>query len=78
MKKTNEYTGKNIEVNEVDTVFRNDGVAYSVYKDENGKYYIDAYDGAYSIAEFSGDFKTDGEAVKKALDYLNEVGNEGF
>lgn len=76
MKKLNEYTRKHIEVTEINTIFRTcDSVAYSVYKDSNNKYYIDAYDGAYSIAELSGEFPSDAEAVAKAQELINEVNN---
>lgn len=76
MKKLNEYTRKHVEVTEIDTVFRkSDNVAYSVYKDENGKYYIDAYDGAYSIAELSGECADDAEAITKAQEFIDQVNN---
>ena len=75
MKKLNEYTRKYIDVTEIDTVFRSDGIAYSVYKDDTGKYYVDAYDGSYSIAEF-GQFENDADAVKKAIDYIEELYTE--
>ena len=72
MKKLNEYTRKYVEVEEITTVFRAvDSVAYSLYKDASGKYYIDAYDGAYSIAELSGEFADDAEAVAKAQEFIN-------
>lgn len=76
MRKLNEYTRKHIDVTEVETIFRkSDGVAYSVYKDRNNNYYIDAYDGAYSIAELSGEFADDAEAVAKAQELIDEINN---
>lgn len=76
MRKLNEYTRKHIEVTEIDTIFRtSDGIAYSVYKDNNGKYYIDAYDGAPSVAEFNGEFADDAEAVAKAQELIDEINN---
>lgn len=73
MRKLNECTGNQIEVTEIDTIFRaSDNVAYSVYKDNIGKYYIDAYDGAYSIAEFSGAYANDADAISAAQKYLDE------
>lgn len=74
MKKLNEYTGKYIDAEQIDTIFRkSDNVAFGVYKDDNNKYYIDAYDGAYSIAEFNGEFPSDAEAVAKAQELIDEV-----
>ena len=76
MKKLNEYTGKHIDVVEIDEIFRSsDSVAYSIYKDDNNKYYIDAYDGAYSIIELSGEFADDAEAVREAQQYIDEIDN---
>lgn len=74
MRKLNEYTGKHIEVEEISTIFRtSDNEVYSVYKDDNGKYYMDAYDAAPSVAEFGfgKDFKNDTEAVKFAQEILD-------
>lgn len=76
MRKLNEYTRDYVEVEEVGTVFRTgDGVAYGIYKDKDNRYYIDAYDGAYSIAEFSGEFKNDADVVKSAKQYIDELDN---
>ena len=76
MKKLNEYTGKHIDVVEIDEIFRSsDSVAYSIYKDDNNKYYIDAYDGAQSITELSGEFADDAEAVRKAKKFIDEIDN---
>ena len=74
MKKRNEYTGKFINVTEVDTIFRtSDSIAYGVYKDEEDKYYVDAYDGAESIAKFLDSASSDSEAVKEAQKYIDEI-----
>lgn len=76
MRKLNEYTGMYIDVVEIGEIFRtSDSVEYSVYKDVNNKYYIDAYDGAYSIAEFSGEFADDAEAVREAQQYIDGIDN---
>lgn len=76
MRKLNEFTRKYIDVVEIDTVFRtSDNIAYSVYKDHNGKYYIDAYDAAPSVAEFNGDFADDAEAIAKAQEYIDSINN---
>ena len=74
MKKRNEYTGKFINVTKVDTIFRtSDSIAYGVYKDSDDKYYVDAYDGAYSIAKFLDSASSDSEAVKEAQKYIDEI-----
>ena len=72
MRKLNEYTGKYVYVTEIDTIFRSsDSIAYGVYKDDEGKYYTDAYDGSYSIAEFQGDFANDDEAISSIQKYID-------
>lgn len=72
MKKMNEYTRKHIYVEEIATIFRKkDSIAYSIYKDGYGQYYIDAYDGADSIAEFNGVFQNDAEAIIAAQKWLD-------
>lgn len=73
MKKLNEYSRKYVEVEKVKVIFRSsDNVAYSVYKDRNNNYYIDAFDGAYSVAKLSGEFANDSDAVVKAQQLINK------
>ena len=73
MRKLNEYTRKYIEVQKIETIFRNsDNLPYSIYKDSYNKYYIDAYDGAASIAELNANFANDEEAIEWAQEFLDD------
>lgn len=72
MKKLNEYTGKYINVYEVQDIWRkSDDCLYTVYKDEDDNYYIDAYDAAPSVAQLNGSFASDREAIDFAQRFLD-------
>lgn len=72
MKKMNEYARRFVEVEEVEDIWRtSDDCLYTVYKDEDGNYYIDAYDAAPSVAQLNGTFANDEEAVKFAQEQLD-------
>lgn len=71
MKKRHEYTRGTILVEEVTVIFRAaDSVAYSLYKDDKGMYYLDAYDAAPTIVDF-GEFANDNEAITRAQEYID-------
>lgn len=72
MKKMNEYTRKFVEVTEVKDIWRtSDNCLYTVYKDEDGNYYMDAYDAATSVAQLNGTFASDEKAVEFAQEQLD-------
>lgn len=72
MKKMNEYSRRFVEVEEVQDIWRtSDNCLYTVYKDENGNYYMDAYDAAPSVAQLNGTFTSDEEAVEFAQRQLD-------
>lgn len=73
MRKMNENTRRFVEVKEVAEIYRtSDNFLYTVYKDDNNKYYMDAYDSAPSVTELNGTFDSDKEAVKYAQEFLDE------
>lgn len=72
MRRMNEYTRKFVEVSEVQDIWRtSDDCLYTVYKDEDNNYYMDAYDAAPSVAQLNGTFEDDEEAVKFAQEQLD-------
>lgn len=74
MKKTNEYTRRTISVEEVGEVFRtSDNILYTVYKDEDGNYYTDAYDAASSVVQFNAKIESDSDAIAYAQRYIDEI-----
>lgn len=76
MRKMNEYTRNFVEVEEVQDIWRtSDDCLYTVYKDEDGNYYMDACDGGPNVARLNGSFDSDEEAVEwaqKSLDIEEE------
>lgn len=74
MKKMNEYTRRFVEIEEVENIWRtSDDCLYTVYKDEDGNYYMDAYDAAPSVAELNGTFASDEEAVEYAQKLIDKA-----
>lgn len=72
MKKMNEYSRKIVDVIEVKDIWRTtDGCLYTVYKDEDNNYYMDACDGGPNIAQLNSRFESDAEAVEWAQKQLD-------
>lgn len=73
MKKMNEYTRRLVTVTEVEDIWRtSDDCLYTVYKDEDGNYYMDACDGGPNIVQLNGIFENDSDAVRYAQEFLNQ------
>lgn len=73
MKKMNEYTGKFVDVQEITDIWRkSDDCLYTIYKDDVGNYYMDAYDAAPSVAQLNGTFASDQEAIDFAQRFLDD------
>lgn len=72
IKKMNEYTRRFVAVKKVQDIWRkSDGCLYTVYKDEDDNFYVDAYDAAPSVAQLNGTFVSDEEAVEFARRQLD-------
>lgn len=75
MKKTNEYSGTIIDVQEVGDLWRKqDYCLYTLYKNDK-LYYINAYDASASVMEL-GKFASDSEAMAAAQEHIDSVYEE--
>lgn len=76
MKKRNEHTRDFVNATEIKDIYRtNDQCLYTVYKDDNGNYYMDAYDGASEVIQLNSSFSNDAEAIAFAQSCLDDIEN---